>query len=58
MASNLNLGLIFILRSSTSPRRKNKAQKEMYSKRKISFKKNKYEKTKISKEKNTIPPSL
>ena len=55
---SLNFGLIFILKSSNKPSKKNNVQNEMYSKQKMFLAKNKYKKTKINKKKTMIPPDL
>ena len=58
MISSLNFGAIFILQSSTKPKRKNNVQNETYSKKKIFLEKYEYKKTKANKEKSSKPPNL
>jgi len=55
---SLNLGLIFIFKSSKNPKRKNYVQNDKYSEKKIFLKMKKYKNTRISKEKIINPPSL
>ena len=55
---SLNLGLIFIFKSSKNPKRKYNVQNDKYSEKKIFLKMKKYKNTRISKEKIINPPSL